>query len=134
MCAIQNFHIDWIIDNARDEELNEGIGRIGEDGNLYLTSSEITSITKKYVRLYKNRQSKLHNDRNEKYIENSVQKQKYGELPTFTPKISHATTRMASRDPSRSSVRIEDRLIKEKLDINLKVHEMRLLKIKEEVN
>jgi hypothetical protein len=39
----------------RDEEYR-GFGRVGEDdGNLYLTSSEITSITKKFVRLYKNR-------------------------------------------------------------------------------
>ncbi len=51
MCAIQNFHIDWIIDMEREDE-NQGIGRVGEDGNLYLTSSEITSITKKNIRLY----------------------------------------------------------------------------------
>ena len=66
MCAIQNFHIDWIIDNEREEEY-DGFGRMGEDGNLYLTSNEITAITKKYVRLYKNRQQKISSERNEKY-------------------------------------------------------------------
>ena len=43
----------------RDED-HEEFGRVGEDDNLYLTSNEITAITKKFVRLYKNRQSKLH--------------------------------------------------------------------------
>ena len=113
MCAIQNFHIDWIIDIERDDEI-QGIGRVGDDGNLYLTSNEITFITKKYVRLYKNRQNKLSTDRNEKYKVHCLQKLKYGEEPTFTPKISFSNTRMAqSRDPSRSSVRIEERLVRE---------------------
>ena len=47
------------------EEDHQEFGRVGEDGNLYLTSNEITAITKKFVRLYKNRQSKLHSARNE---------------------------------------------------------------------
>jgi hypothetical protein len=73
MCAIQNFHIDWIIDTERYED-SQGIGRVGEDNNLYLTSNEITSITKKYVRLYKNRQNKLNTDRASKYKDHSAQK------------------------------------------------------------
>lgn len=73
MCAIQNFHIDWIIDMEREEEF-EGFGRVGDDGNLYLTSNEITAVTKKFVRLYKNRQSKLHSERNEQYKSHSAQK------------------------------------------------------------
>jgi hypothetical protein len=134
MCAIQNFHIDWIIDTERDDD-NQGIGRVGEDGNLYLTSNEITFITKKYIRFYTQRSSKLNVDRIKKYNDNSAQKQKYGEEPTFTPKINPATSLLAkSREQSRSSIRVEDRLIRDRIDVNIKVDEMRQLKMQEEVN
>ena len=71
MCAIQNFHIDWLIDDQREdlERVNpKDIGR-QEGDRLYLKSEEITYLTKKYVALYQNRQEKLANDKkNAKYI------------------------------------------------------------------
>lgn len=76
MCAIQNFHIDWIIDPQREEfsrvSPNE-IGRV-EDQNLFLKSDEITYLTKKYVDLYKNRMEKLALDKKSDHIANAVRK------------------------------------------------------------
>ena len=58
MCAVQNFHIDWLIDDVRDDEsftVNpRKIGRF--DGQkLYLRSEEITWLSRHYINLYKNR-------------------------------------------------------------------------------
>jgi hypothetical protein len=64
MCAILNFHIDWIIDLEREETPGVNPNRIGRmyDKTLLLKSEEITYITKKYVILYKNRQDKIAED------------------------------------------------------------------------
>ena len=65
MCAIQNFHIDWIIDQERPEiehaDPND-FGRL-EGNNLFLKSEEITYLTKKNVILYRNRLNKLQKDK-----------------------------------------------------------------------
>ena len=76
MCAIQNFHIDWIIDPEREEFSKvtpAHIGRI-EDRNLFLKSDEISYLTKKYVDLYKNRLEKLANDKKSDHINNAIKK------------------------------------------------------------
>ena len=76
ICAIQNFHIDWIIDPFRDEFLkvdHNNIGRI-DDNNLYLKSEEISYITKKYVDLYKNRMEKLAKDKKSTHLVKAIKK------------------------------------------------------------
>jgi hypothetical protein len=57
MCAILNFHIDWIIDLEREDQSGVNPNKIGRivDKTLLLKSEEITYITKKYVVLYKHR-------------------------------------------------------------------------------
>ena len=62
MCAIQNYHIDWMVDPLReDERVNPNqIGRTYTDDHdgqrdLLLTPAEISFMTKKYANLYKNR-------------------------------------------------------------------------------
>ena len=43
MCSIQNFHIDWIMDNQREDFVRvdqNNLGRI-EDGNIYFMTEEI---------------------------------------------------------------------------------------------
>lgn len=80
MCAIQNFHIDWIIDHERDEaESKPGqIGRI--DGpNLFLKSDEITLITKRMLPLYKNRMDQLAQEKKKSHLMKSIAKDKLGE-------------------------------------------------------
>jgi hypothetical protein len=64
MCCIQNFHLDFIIDNQREEieEVNPAcLGRV-EDEDIYYTTAEISHISQKYVLLYKNRQAKYQHD------------------------------------------------------------------------
>ena len=76
MCAIQNFHIDWIIDPYRDEFVKvdpSNIGRI-EENNLYLKSEEISYITKKYVDLYKNWMEKLAKDKKSTHLVKAIKK------------------------------------------------------------
>jgi hypothetical protein len=88
MCAILNFHIDWIIDMEREEEPGvdpNHLGRISGD-TLLLKSEEISYITKKYVKLYKNRQDKLQEEIREKRYQKAVAKKKLGEQPSFQPK------------------------------------------------
>ena len=52
MCAIQNFHLDWIIDPERqDDDLGLNLanfGRVSESNELLLKSDEITYLTQKY--------------------------------------------------------------------------------------
>mmetsp|Transcript_8563 Transcript_8563/g.13225 ORF Transcript_8563/g.13225 Transcript_8563/m.13225 type:complete len:80 (+) Transcript_8563:1523-1762(+) len=64
MCAIQNFHIDWLIDHEREEEpFNPAaVGRF-EEGFMFLNSEEISHLTKKNIILYKNRQEKISEDK-----------------------------------------------------------------------
>lgn len=86
MCAIQNFHIDWIIDHDRDgEEKNHGqIGRI--DGpNLFLKSDEITLLTKRMLPLYKNRMDLLATEKKQSHRLKAIQKDKMGEQFKFKP-------------------------------------------------
>ena len=54
MCAIQNFHIDWLIDEQRSEGGSIKAGSIGrrEGNRLYLRSEEISHLTKKFHNLY----------------------------------------------------------------------------------
>jgi len=59
MCAIQNFHLDWLIDLERQDD-DQGVdvsnfGRISESNDLLLKSDEITHLTQKYNVLQKNR-------------------------------------------------------------------------------
>jgi hypothetical protein len=70
MCAIQNFHIDWIIDPLREDFTRVTPARIGRlDGNnMFLKSDEITYLTKKYVDLYKNRMEKLARDKKSDHL------------------------------------------------------------------
>jgi hypothetical protein len=58
MCSAQNFHIDWMIDMERpnDYESPNKVGRIDENGFLFLSPAEISHLTKKYIELYKKRQ------------------------------------------------------------------------------
>ena len=50
MCCIQNFHIDWIIDNERSPgPVNPShLGRF-EDDKLFFSAEEISYITKKFI-------------------------------------------------------------------------------------
>ena len=54
MCAIQNFHIDWLIDDQREDQERVDPHNIGrtEGDRLFLKSEEITYLTKKYVALF----------------------------------------------------------------------------------
>jgi hypothetical protein len=48
MCAIQNFHLDWLIDPERQDIAGvdvHNIGRTEEDGSLLLKSDEVTHLT-----------------------------------------------------------------------------------------
>ena len=69
MCAIQNYHIDWMVDPEReDDRVNtHAIGRISQE-ELLLTPAEISYMTKKFVNLYKNRQDKLANDKKTNHL------------------------------------------------------------------
>ena len=76
MCAIQNFHIDWIIDPLREDfsRVNPSvIGRI-EDRNLFLKSDEISYLSKQYVDLYKNRMEKLALDKKSDHVASAIRK------------------------------------------------------------
>ena len=61
MCSIQNFHIDWLIDDEREDQGKVNPRQIGrfEGNRMYMRSEEITYLTKKYLFLYQNRQTKL---------------------------------------------------------------------------
>lgn len=62
MCAILNFHIDWMIDGEREENERSPVrGKIGrlENDILFVTPGEISKITKKFVIMYRNRQTFL---------------------------------------------------------------------------
>ena len=72
MCAIQNFHIDWLIDDQRDDVVDPSkIGRI-QDKQFLLKSEEITYLTKKYIKLYKNRMDKLASDKKKSHITKAI--------------------------------------------------------------
>jgi hypothetical protein len=123
MCAILNFHIDWIIDLEREEEPGVNplsIGRIS-DKSLLLKSEEISYITKKYVKLYKNRQDKLQDELREKRFNKAVQKRQLGQQPTFQPgQLSQKSKRFAmsaqKRDPRKLNLSVSDRLYEENFD------------------
>ena len=87
MCAILNFHSDWIIDNEREDQPGVNPNSLGRiyGKTLLLKSDEITYITKKYVKLYKNRQDKLQDEIREKKQRKAIQRKKLGEQPTFQP-------------------------------------------------
>lgn len=125
MCAIQNFHIDWIIDPEREDFQKVTplhIGRI-EDRNLFLKSDEISHLTKKYVDLYKNRLEKLANDKKTDHITNAIKKQKYGVNHTFKPTVSMKNHKLAQeklmKEPQLAYLAVEDRLIKKGIDIKI---------------
>ena len=62
MCSMLNFHIDWMIDSERqDEEVSPRRGKIGrfENDIMYVTPNEISKITRKFVVMYRNRQTFL---------------------------------------------------------------------------
>ena len=90
MCAIQNFHIDWIIDPEREDFSRVTPAKIGRiDGNnLFLKSDEITYLTKKYVDLYKNRMERLALDKKNDHLIKAFKKQKYGAIHQYRPSIS----------------------------------------------
>lgn len=122
MCAIQNFHIDWLIDDQREEQLRVNPKKIGrEEGDrLFLKSEEITYLTKKYITLYQNRQEKIAADKKMSKIEKSVEQNKYGgQNVTFQPQIGLKNQRLGEKrrhekDPVGSSLPIEVRLMRQK--------------------
>ena len=122
MCAIQNFHIDWLIDDQREEQLRVNPKKIGrEEGDrLFLKSEEITYLTKKYITLYQNRQEKIAADKKMSKIEKSVEQNKYGgQNITFQPQIGLKNQRLGEKrrhdkDPVGSSLPIEVRLMRQK--------------------
>ena len=123
MCAILNFHIDWIIDLERENQLGVNPNNLGRifGMTLLLKSEEISYITKKYVRLYKNRQDMLQEEIKMKKQLKSIEKQKLGEQPTFQPKeLSNKNKQLALsasvKDPRRQSMSISDRLYEENFD------------------
>ena len=72
LCALQNFHIDWIMDYDREEgkyTAPSQLGRIDHDGNFVLLSDEITKISQKYVPLYQNRLTKVARDKKNDHID-----------------------------------------------------------------
>ena len=58
MCAIQNFHVDWYINNSEEPFDKNKVGTL-ISGEIGFTSIEITHLTKKFLQLYKNRQNKF---------------------------------------------------------------------------
>lgn len=82
MCAILNFHIDWMIDSDRnDGDSSPGRGKFGrfENDILFVTPSEISRLTKKFVLMYRNRQSFLASMQKNTHKQTSIQKGVMGE-------------------------------------------------------
>lgn len=114
MCAIQNFHIDWMIDLEREDDGYVNPRKTGRicGGDFLLKSEEITSLTKKYVNLYKNRQAKIRVDMVNGQKQQSRYQRKLGEQPTFKPDISKRNKNLAQQkllrtDPVKSRMSIE---------------------------
>mmetsp|Transcript_1597 Transcript_1597/g.2816 ORF Transcript_1597/g.2816 Transcript_1597/m.2816 type:complete len:178 (-) Transcript_1597:675-1208(-) len=128
-----------MIDTERPEgPINlQQIGRI-EDEQIFLRSDEIALLTKKYVTFYKNRQAKISQYKKTVHEQHSIQKKKLGEQPKFRPEISDKNKKLAEqqlmKDPVKASMKIEDRLIKEKYDIYHRRETLRQLKIEEELS
>ena len=59
MCAIQNFHVDWYVNNETVALNPKKVGTFNKNGDILFTSIEITHLTKKFLQLYKNRQNKF---------------------------------------------------------------------------
>jgi hypothetical protein len=92
-------------------------------------------LTKKFVRLYKNRQQKLASDKKNVYLKKNMKSNKYGEKPTYKPKTLQKSSKLAEqRYPSRSMINVEDRLMRQKLDYDTKHKEQKIQKEKEEEN
>lgn len=139
MCAIQNFHIDWIIDPQREDFTRVSPASIGRlDGNnMFLKSDEITYLTKKYVDLYKNRMEKLATDKKSDHLIKAFKKQKYGAIHQYRPSISHKNEQLAQekllKEPQMAYMAIEDRLIKRGIDVKIEREQAKLSKDKNEV-
>lgn len=139
MCAIQNFHIDWIIDPQREDFTRVSPASIGRlDGNnMFLKSDEITYLTKKYVDLYKNRMEKLATDKKSDHLIKAFKKQKYGAIHQYRPSISQKNQRLAQekllKEPQMAYMAIEDRLIKRGIDVKIEREQAKLSKDKNEV-
>ena len=73
----------------------------------------------------------MHKDRSEQYKQQSNQKKKFGEEPTFHPKINEKSLK---RTASRSNSRIEDRLMQSKQELTQKKAQMRMKQIRDEDN
>ena len=81
MCCVQNFHIDWLIDEDGDREFNPAkLGRMdGEE--IFFTPDEISYITKKYVIMYINRQDRCAHNLKHSHVKKAVRKETHG--PTY---------------------------------------------------
>lgn len=130
MCCIQNFHIDWLIDTEREDAVDpHSLGRLdGED--LIFTPEEISYITKKYVLLYKNRQSFLAEVQKQKHYSTAVKKEKLGKTYQFKPEISEknralAEQKLKKENPEKATMSLEDRLIMEKEELESKLERAR---------
>lgn len=99
MCSIQNFHIDWMIDNERDETDSNAspsrkIGRF-ENGYLMLTPDEISRITKKYISMYRNRQAFIANNQKKSHKFKSLKNGNMGEKYKYSPDVSLKNKKLA---------------------------------------
>ena len=96
MCAVQNFHIDWLIDSEREEEKFDAknIGR-RDAHRLYLRSDEITHISRKFLSLYQNRQDFLAKKLSKKHHINSIKTEKLGKKFAYRPEIGERNQRLA---------------------------------------
>lgn len=115
MCAILNFHIDWMIDYDRTEMNTQHIGHF-ENGILYLNPNEISHMTKKYVLMYQNRQQSLSTNKKAQRQRASIQKGNYGEIFKYKPQVSPVNRTLAREanlrnHPNTDHIAVHDRLL-----------------------
>ena len=95
MCAIQNFHVDWYVNNSSAVLNPKKVGTFNASGDILFTSVEITHITKKFLQLYKNRQNKFQDNlKNHHYIKSDM-KGLRPKAPKFEPEISKKNADLA---------------------------------------
>ena len=74
--------------------------------------------------MYKNRLQKLAEDKKSAHLRKAIGKNKYGEKLTHQPKTLEKSNKLADkRFPSRASLNVEDRLLRQKQDYQLKNEE-----------
>lgn len=109
MCAIQNFHIDWMVDTqaTEGERMPNKVGRF-LDHNWLLSPAEITNFAVKFSILYKNRMDKLLEEKSEAHFKKALAKGLLGEKSTFKPKINPKNKTLAEKQLIKKAPALKD--------------------------